>query len=58
MDKNTKQKSTSLSPVKPPKLAKLINWVMLITYRMHRKEKRKGGREGGNNGRKKVNYYI
>lgn len=48
------QKQTKKLSKKAPKLAKLINWVMLITYGMHRKEKRKGE----NNGGKKVNYYI
>lgn len=39
------RKSTSL--VIPPKLAKLLNWIALTTYSMHRKEKMNAGRKGG-----------
>lgn len=46
MDKKLSKKAT-LCLVRLPTLAKLINWITLIIYDMHRKEMKEGMKEGG-----------
>lgn len=39
-------KKAPLSLVRSPKLAKIVNWITLTTYSMHRKEKMNGEKKG------------